>query len=71
MSSFAVIRSQLQSIPLPTTSFKGQTIIVTGSNTGLGLEAARHFVRLDAPRVIIAIRSIKKGEDAKAYGLFE
>ena len=66
MSSIAAIRAQRQSIPLPTTSFAGQTIIVTGSNTGLGLEAARHFVRLDAARVILAVRSVKKGEDAKA-----
>lgn len=51
---------------MPTQSFAGQTIIVTGSNTGLGLEAARHFVRLNAAKVILAVRSIKKGEDAKA-----
>ncbi|KAK7422094.1 hypothetical protein QQX98_001836 [Neonectria punicea] len=62
----SAIRAQLQTIPLPTQSFAGQTIIVTGSNTGLGLEAARHFVRLDAVRVILAVRSLKKGEDAKA-----
>ncbi|MCJ1248591.1 hypothetical protein MMC30_005809 [Trapelia coarctata] len=34
--------------PLPTTKFTNQIIIVTGSNCVLGLEAARHFVRLDA-----------------------
>lgn len=60
------IIAQLQSIPLPTASFAGQTIIVTGSNTGLGFEAARHFVQLDAERVILAVRSIKKGENAKS-----
>lgn len=66
MSSIAAIRAQQQSIPLPTTSFADQTVIVTGSNTGLGLEAARLFVRLNAARVILAVRSVKKGEDAKA-----
>lgn len=66
MSLIEGLRAQLQSIPVPTHSFAGQTIIVTGSNTGLGLEAARHFVRLDAARVILAVRSVKKGEDAKA-----
>jgi len=65
MSSIAAVRAQLQSIPVPTASFAGQTIIVTGSNTGLGLEAVRHFLRLDAARVILAVRSIQKGEDAK------
>ncbi|KZL63988.1 retinol dehydrogenase 12 [Colletotrichum tofieldiae] len=59
-------RGQLESIPVPTTLFSGQTIVVTGSNTGLGYEAAKHFVRLDAKKVILAVRSVKKGEAARA-----
>lgn len=55
---------QFSTVPYPTKSFQGQTIIVTGSNIGLGLEAARHFVRLDAAKVILAVRSIAKGEEA-------
>lgn len=51
-------------LPYPTTKFTGQTIIVTGSNTGLGLEAARHFARLNAARVILAVRSLSKGTAA-------
>ncbi|KAK0130412.1 hypothetical protein ONS96_000932 [Cadophora gregata f. sp. sojae] len=66
MSPLAALRAQRQTIPVPTQSFAGQTIIVSGSNTGLGLEAARHFVRLDAAKVILAVRSIKKGDDAKS-----
>ncbi|KAM0719196.1 hypothetical protein Q7P37_005101 [Cladosporium fusiforme] len=53
-------------IPEQKTSFAGQTIIVTGSNTGLGLEAARHLVRLNASKVILAVRTISKGEAAAA-----
>lgn len=49
----------------PTKKFTGQTIIVTGSNVGLGLEAARHLVRLDAAKVILAVRSLEKGAEAK------
>ncbi|KAI6891917.1 hypothetical protein KC318_g13924 [Hortaea werneckii] len=49
----------------PTQDCSGQTIIVTGSNTGLGKEAVRHFVRLNAEKVIIACRSTAKGEAAK------
>lgn len=49
----------------PTQSFANQTVIVTGSNIGLGLEAARHIYRLNAAKLILAVRTIKKGEDAK------
>ena len=51
--------------PLPKTDFSGQTIIITGSNTGLGLEAAQHIVRLGAKKVILAVRTLEKGEKAK------
>jgi NAD(P)-dependent dehydrogenase (short-subunit alcohol dehydrogenase family) len=49
----------------PTTSCAGQTIIVTGSNVGLGKEAARHFARLGASKVILAVRNRQAGEEAK------
>jgi retinol dehydrogenase 12 len=49
----------------PTTDFTGQTIIATGSSSGLGLEAARHFVRRKASLVILAVRDVRKGEQAK------
>ncbi|KAK7737463.1 hypothetical protein SLS53_006536 [Cytospora paraplurivora] len=51
----------------PTQMVNGQTVIVTGSNVGLGKEAARHFTRLGAAKVILAVRNTKAGEDAKAY----
>lgn len=64
MASF--IKSQIfTTLPYPTKKFTSQTIIVTGSNIGMGLEAARHFVRLDAAKVILAVRSTSKGESAK------
>lgn len=60
------IYSQLfASLPSPTYNFTGKTVIVTGSNIGLGKEAARHFTRLGASTVILAVRSIEKGEAAK------
>ena len=59
------LRDQFARLPYPTTKHTGQTIIVTGSNVGLGLEAARHFTRLDAEKVILAVRNLEKGEAAK------
>lgn len=49
----------------PTQSFAGQTVIITGANVGLGLEAARHIARLQASKVILAVRNQAGGEDAK------
>ncbi|KAF2773025.1 short-chain dehydrogenase/reductase [Teratosphaeria nubilosa] len=50
---------------VPNIDCTGKTIIVTGSNVGLGKEAVRHYVRLNAEKVIIACRSPGKGEVAK------
>jgi len=52
--------------PYPSHDFTGQTVIITGSNAGLGLEAARHITRLQASKVILAVRNLEKGEQAKA-----
>lgn len=52
--------------PAPKTDLTGRTLIVTGSNTGLGKEIATHYVRLNAEKVIIACRSLDKGEAAKS-----
>lgn len=49
----------------PTRHCAGKTVIVTGSNIGLGKEAARHFVRMGASTVILAVRSLDRGYDAK------
>ena len=60
------LHSQLFVTPVyPTASCAGQTIIVTGSNVGLGKEAVRHFARLGASKVILAVRNTRAGEEAK------
>jgi retinol dehydrogenase-12 len=55
----------LVTLPYPTKDLTGQTIIVTGSNAGLGLEAARHISRLNASLLILAVRNTSRGNAAK------
>lgn len=46
------------------TSVANKTIIITGGNAGLGFEAARQFLTLGAARIILACRSLSKGQEA-------
>jgi retinol dehydrogenase-12 len=55
----------LVTLPYPTKDFTGQTIISTGANTGLEFEAAKHFIRLHASEVILAVRSLEKAVSQK------
>jgi len=59
---------QTRGLPLLVTreSCAGRTYIVTGANTGLGFEAAKHLVALGAAKVILAVRNTSAGNDAKA-----
>lgn len=43
----------------------GQTAIVTGSNGGLGLECSRQLLSLGLGKLILAVRSVTKGEAAR------
>jgi NAD(P)-dependent dehydrogenase (short-subunit alcohol dehydrogenase family) len=45
--------------------------IVTGTNTGLGFEAAKHLVALGAAKVIMGVRIVNAGETAKAQSEVE
>src|SRR6201998_293917 len=44
-------------------AFAGRTVIVTGSNSGLGLVTARELARVGA-HVVLAVRNTTKGDDA-------
>ena len=52
-------------LPYPKGSYAGKTVVITGSNTGLGKEAARHYVRLGVGRMILAVRNLDNGHAAK------
>ena len=60
----------VQRINLPLLATKedctGRTYIVTGANTGLGFEAAKHLVALGSKKVILAVRNVTAGNEAKA-----
>ncbi|KAF7538425.1 hypothetical protein G7054_g2970 [Neopestalotiopsis clavispora] len=43
----------------------GKTAIITGANAGLGLEAAKELISHGLKRLIIAVRSIEKGQAAR------
>ncbi|OKO98409.1 WW domain-containing oxidoreductase [Penicillium subrubescens] len=51
----------------PGTSLAGKTVLITGGNSGLGLEFARQSLTLKASRVIITVRSQAKGDAALAH----
>lgn len=64
----AAIPTQRRGLPLCITieACSGNTYIVTGANTGLGFEAAKHLVALGAAKVILGVRNLGAGEMAKA-----
>ena len=45
-------------------SMVGETVMITGANSGIGLACAHVLAKLRPTRIIFACRSIKKGEDA-------
>lgn len=56
----------MRRLPYPVTDYANKTVIITGANVGLGKEAARHFCRLGADKVVLACRDLEKGQEARA-----
>ncbi|THH20352.1 hypothetical protein EW146_g961 [Bondarzewia mesenterica] len=59
------IYDQYQTVPpVVKVDLTGKTVLVIGANTGLGLEAAKHFASMNPEKLVIACRSREKGNDA-------
>ncbi|KAI9661374.1 MAG: hypothetical protein M1831_003107 [Alyxoria varia] len=65
-----LLRNKLYPPQDPTSSCAGQTILITGSSSGLGYEAARKFAQLGATRIILGVRDVGAGQRA-ATGIME
>ncbi|KAJ7699056.1 hypothetical protein B0H17DRAFT_927003 [Mycena rosella] len=50
--------------PVATADLTGKTVLVLGANTGIGFQAATHFAKMNAERLILACRSESKGQAA-------
>jgi NAD(P)-dependent dehydrogenase (short-subunit alcohol dehydrogenase family) len=50
----------------PQTSFDNKTVLITGANVGLGYESALKFASLGASSMVLGVRSLQRGGDAKA-----
>lgn len=59
------ISSQRAAVPpVIEANLKGKTVIVTGANNGIGMEAAKHFAKMKPGKLILACRSKERGEAA-------
>ena len=52
--------------PSPGTNLSGKTAIITGGNAGLGYEAALQLLGLKLSKLVLAVRSLERGEAAAA-----
>ena len=59
------LREKWVGVTKPTTSFVGKRVLVTGANTGIGFEAAATFASLNVDQVILGVRNIQKGTEAR------
>lgn len=63
-----ILSNLFVTLPVPESKpgLSESTVIVTGSNTGLGFEASQHLLRIGVGKLIMAVRNIEKGENARS-----
>ncbi|KAJ3539822.1 hypothetical protein NM208_g5334 [Fusarium decemcellulare] len=68
LAPLTLFQYQYSSLPITLSSADcaGKVFIITGANSGLGFECVKHFVTLGCKRVVMAVRSQKRGLDALA-----
>src|SRR4051812_39389174 len=54
-----------RSLPETVEDLTGRTVIITGSNVGVGFDAAKRFYAMNPARLILAVRTLSKGEEAR------
>ncbi|KAI9172633.1 Short chain dehydrogenase atnD [Paramyrothecium foliicola] len=52
-------------VPAANGDLQNQIMVVTGANTGLGYEATLHLSRLGTGKIIMAVRTVSKGHEAR------
>lgn len=57
-------RGQFSTPPEPNEDLTGRTILITGANSGLGLDAAKLLAQLNCSTIILGCRTFAKGEAA-------
>jgi retinol dehydrogenase 12 len=50
--------------PITKVDLSGKVVVVTGANTGLGYDAAKHFAGMNPKKLILACRSEERGKEA-------
>jgi retinol dehydrogenase 12 len=50
--------------PLINADLTGRAVLVVGANVGLGYAAAKHYASMNPDRLILACRSLARGEAA-------
>jgi NAD(P)-dependent dehydrogenase (short-subunit alcohol dehydrogenase family) len=51
--------------PQPTIPLSNKIVLITGANAGLGFEAAQKLAQLSPSKLILGVRSLEKGKEAK------